>query len=87
MTTLMYKPLSFLSTALGGLVAGAAFGKLWKVLAREDEKPKPTDERRSWREVLLAASLEGAVFGLVRAVTSRLSAAGVARATGSWPDS
>jgi hypothetical protein len=45
------------------------------------------DTRVCMHRSFLAASLEGAGFGLVRAMTSRLSAAGVARATGSWPDS
>ena len=85
MTTLLYKPLSLLATAAGGLVAGVLFSRTWKMLASDDEVPTATDEDRSWREVLTAAALQGAVFGVVKAALDRASATGVARATGSWP--
>jgi hypothetical protein len=87
MTTILYKPLSVLATAVGGLVAGAVFTRAWRLLAADDEVPSATDERRSWQEVLGAAALQGAVFGVVRAALDRASAKGVARATGSWPKS
>ena len=87
MTTILYKPLSMLATAAGGLVAGLLFTRTWRLLASDDEVPSATDEGRSWREVLAAAALQGAVFGVVRAALDRASAKGVARATGSWPKS
>ena len=87
MTTILYKPLSLLATAAGGLVAGVVFSRAWRLLASDDEVPSATDEKRSWREVLAAAALQGAVFGTVKAALDRASAQGVARATGSWPKS
>ncbi|WP_079166749.1 DUF4235 domain-containing protein [Streptomyces oceani] len=69
-----------------GMLAGALFKKLWKAApVGGDTAPAPTDEERRLREILLAAAVQGAVTGLVRAATSRGGAVGVRRATGSWP--
>ena len=40
----------------------------------EDEAPKATDARRGWREILLAATLQGAIFALVKATVDRSAA-------------
>jgi hypothetical protein len=45
-----------------------------------------TDPDRSWREVLIAAGVQGAVFGLVKAAVDRGGAAGLRKITGTWPD-
>jgi hypothetical protein len=83
--TALYKPFSILVSVLGGLLASALFGKLWKAATGEDQKPKPTDYGRGWGEVLTAAALQGAVAGGVKAVFNRAGATGFARATGAWP--
>jgi hypothetical protein len=54
-------------------------------VAREDEAPEATDERRGWSEVIAAATVEGAVFGGVKAAVDRAGATGFARLTGAWP--
>jgi hypothetical protein len=82
---LAYRPLGIIAGILGGILAGAAFKQLWKLTAREDNAPKPTDEDRGWAEVVLAAAVEGAVFGGVRAAVDRAGATGFSRATGVWP--
>jgi hypothetical protein len=81
----LYKPASLLVSLLGGILASVIFGKIWKLTAGEDEAPKPTDSRRTWREVLVAAALQGAIFALVRAVVDRAAAQGTAKVTGVWP--
>ncbi|MFG2819641.1 DUF4235 domain-containing protein [Kitasatospora sp. NPDC048365] len=86
MLKILYKPFGLLFGALGGVVAGAVFKRLWAVLGHEDEAPQATDQDRTWREVLLAAALQGAVFALVKAVIDRGGATGVRRLTGTWPD-
>jgi predicted metal-dependent enzyme (double-stranded beta helix superfamily) len=82
---LSYKVMSLVFSALGGLLAGAVFKKIWKVTAREDDAPDADDQNRSWREVLIAAALQGAIFGLVKATVQRAGAQGVRRTTGRWP--
>ena len=37
------------------------------------------------REVLLAAALQGAIFGLVKAAVDRGAAEGTRKVTGAWP--
>ena len=86
MIKLLYKPVSLLVSVLGGVLAGAIFKRVWKLTAGEDEAPKATDAQRGWREVLLAASLQGAIFALVKAAVDRAAAEGVRKFTGTWPD-
>ncbi|WP_019632379.1 DUF4235 domain-containing protein [Actinomadura atramentaria] len=82
---LLYKPLSLLFSVLGGLLAGIAFKQVWRLAAGEDDAPDADDPDRGWREVLLAAAVQGAVFALVKAAVQRTSAQAVRRATGRWP--
>jgi hypothetical protein len=85
MARLLYKPIGLVFSVLGGLVAGAIFKRIWRVAADEKDAPKPTDERRSWREVTAAAAAQGAVYGAVKALIDRAAATGFARLTGAWP--
>jgi hypothetical protein len=85
MIKLLYKPVGMLVSVLGGVIAGAIFKRVWKVAAREDDAPKATDAQRGWREILPAAALQGAIFGLVKAVIDRGAAEGTRKVTGVWP--
>jgi hypothetical protein len=85
MAKLLYKPLGLSVSVIGGLVAGGLFKKLWSVVAHDDEAPRATQRDRHWKEILVAAALEGAIFGLVKAALDRAGAKGFERATGAWP--
>lgn len=85
MIKLLYRPVSMLVSVLGGVLAGAIFKRVWKVAAHEDEAPKSTDARRGWREVLMAAALQGAIFAVVKAALDRGTAEGTFKLTGVWP--
>jgi hypothetical protein len=85
MIKLLYKPVGMLVSVLGGMLAGAIFKRVWKITAREDDAPKATDAGRSWREILLAAALQGAIFALVKAAVDRGVATGTHKVTGVWP--
>ena len=80
-----YKLWGVLVSVLGGMLASVIFKHVWKLAAGEDDAPKSTDARRGWREVLVAATLQGAIFGLVRATVDRAAAHGAAKVTGAWP--
>lgn len=82
---IVYKPVGLALGATGGLVAGIAFKQIWKRLGHEDDAPSATDEDRSWREILIAAALQGAVFAAVKAAIDRSGAVAAKRLTGSWP--
>ncbi|WP_039798361.1 DUF4235 domain-containing protein [Nocardia araoensis] len=82
----LYKPLGLLISVLGGLAANAVFTKLWKRITGEPKAPTSTAQDHSWREVLFAAALQGAVFGLVKAAIDRAGATGYESLTGTWPE-
>jgi Protein of unknown function (DUF4235) len=85
MIKLLYKPVGMVVSVLGGLLAGAIFKRVWKVTAREDDAPKATDAKRGWREILLAAVIQGAIFAVVKAAVDRGAAEGTRKLTGVWP--
>jgi hypothetical protein len=85
MMKMLYKLANVLISVLGGVLAGAIFKQVWKVAFGEDDAPKATDADRSWREILLAATLQGAIFGLVKAAIDRGAAEGTRKVTGTWP--
>jgi uncharacterized protein DUF4235 len=82
----IYKPAGWVVGALGGVAATAVFRKVWTLVSGEKEAPDPTDRDRSWGQVLLAAGVQGAIFGLVKAAVDRAGAAGYKKVTGEWPD-
>jgi hypothetical protein len=77
-----YKPLGLVFSVLGGILASFAFSQLWKLVSDEDEAPEATSEDYGTREVLAAAALQGAVFGLVKAAVDRAGMRGVRRLIG-----
>jgi Protein of unknown function (DUF4235) len=76
---LAYKPIGLLFGLIGGLVAGKVFGVVWKRISNEDETPQPLSDAYSTREVLLAATLQGAIFGLIKTAVDRYGMKGVRR--------
>jgi len=82
---LLYKPFGLVMGILGGLLAGKAFKRVWRLAGRQGDAPKPTDRDRGWSEVVLGAALQGAVFGGVKAAVDRAGATGYERVTGVWP--
>jgi hypothetical protein len=64
-------------SVLGGILASALFSQIWKRVSDSDSAPDATDDDHSTREVLLAALLQGAVFGLVKAAVDRAGMKGV----------
>jgi hypothetical protein len=82
---LLSKAAGLLVGILGGMLARSAFRRVWQAVTGEDEAPKATDARRGWREILLAAALQGALFAVVQAALDRATAEGTAKLTGEWP--
>ncbi|GGS43825.1 membrane protein [Actinokineospora fastidiosa] len=86
MVKLLYRPLSLLSGVLGGLLAGVLFKRLWKVVSGQEEAPEATSPDHSTKQVLVAAMLQGALFGVVKAAVDRAGAKGYRRLTGDHLD-
>ena len=80
-----YKAVNLIASIVGGLVVGLIFNRAWSVIEQGDDAPKPTDEQRGWREILVAAGLQGAIFALIKAAIDRGTAEGTRKLTGIWP--
>jgi hypothetical protein len=85
MAKLLYKPFGILFSVLGGLLAGAAFKQVWKRIADQEDSPKAKESEYGWKEILPAAAIQGAIFGLVKAIVDRGGAEGFRKLTGIWP--
>jgi hypothetical protein len=83
--TVSYKAVDLVASMIGGLLVSLIFNRAWRVIEQGDEAPKPTDEQRGWREILLAACLQGAIFALIKAAAERGTAEGARKLTGIWP--
>ncbi|WJV44563.1 DUF4235 domain-containing protein [Streptomyces flavofungini] len=83
--TIAYKPVGLVLGAVSGMLAGALFRQAWKKLGHEEDAPDARDEDRTWGEVLLAATLQGAIFAVVKAAVDRGGAVATHRLTGTWP--
>ena len=82
---LLNRAIGLLVGILGGMLARSVFKRIWQAVTGEDEAPTATDARRGWREILLAAALQGAIFAVVQAALDRATAEGTAKLTGEWP--
>ncbi|MFE9458324.1 DUF4235 domain-containing protein [Streptomyces californicus] len=80
-----YKPVGFALGAVSGMIAGAVFQQTWKLIEGEGDAPDALDEDRSWRQILLAAAVQGAIFSVVKAAVERSGATATRRVTGTWP--
>ena len=84
---LMYRPVGLASSLAGGLVAGAIFKQIWKRAADGDhpDQPSALDRDYSFKQVVMAAALQGLIFSVVKTVIDRQGAKTFARWTGEWP--
>ena len=76
MIKLIYKPWGMVAGVIGGALAGTLFKQVWRLVSGEEESPVATDRSRGWFEVVLAAGLQGLVYGAVKAFVDRGGAAG-----------
>jgi hypothetical protein len=82
---ILYKPFGLIGSVGAGLVAGIVFKQVWKRVADSEEAPEANDRRHGWGEMLLAATIQGAIFAAVKAAVDRGGAAAFERMTGEWP--
>jgi Protein of unknown function (DUF4235) len=84
MSRVAFTPVSVLGGLLGGLVATKLFELIWSQFA-DEEAPEPGHREISWPKLLVALTIEGAIFRLTRGLIDRGARVAFVRATGSWP--
>ena len=82
---LAYRPVGLLAGLGAGAVSGIIFKQIWKRIADEDDAPDALQSEYSLARVVVAATLQGAIFAAVKALIDRLGAQGFQRLTGEWP--
>ncbi|MBG0825214.1 DUF4235 domain-containing protein [Planomonospora sp. ID91781] len=82
MSTLVSRGVGTAGGMLGGLVAGAIFKQVWKLAAGKDDAPQATSEEYGWGEILVAAAVQGAIYGMVKAAIDRSTSRSLHQATG-----
>lgn len=85
----LYRPVGLVSSILGGLVASAIFKQVWKRASPGDKTDPPTALQTEYpfKEILLAAAVQGVIYSLVKTVIDRQGARVFERWTGEWPGS
>ncbi|MBB6351233.1 DUF4235 domain-containing protein [Nonomuraea muscovyensis] len=68
------KTASLVMGMLSGALAVSLFKRVWKLTTGQDDAPDADDLGRGWTEVLVAAAIQGALFGLVKAAVHRAGA-------------
>lgn len=80
-----YRPVGLITSIVGGLVAGVIFKQVWKGGRDADDPPGALETEFGWREVIVAAAAQGAIYAVVKAVIDRGGAKAFERWTGEWP--
>jgi NhaP-type Na+/H+ or K+/H+ antiporter len=80
-----YRPIGILAGVVAGAIASAIFKQIWRRAAHADEAPSALKSEYSLGSIVLAATIQGAIFAAVKAIIDRGGAKGFQKLTGSWP--
>ncbi len=82
---LAYRPIGLVGGIAAGVISGAIFKQVWKVVAKEEDAPSALQGEYRMREVVLAAAIQGALFAATKAAVDRAGAQAFTKLTGAWP--
>ena len=82
---ILYRPFGLASSILGGLVAGTVFKQAYRRVQGEGDAPDALQSEYDWKQVLMTAAVQGAVYAVVKAAIDRAGARAFERWTGEWP--
>jgi Protein of unknown function (DUF4235) len=80
----IFTPLSIVLGLIAGMVGKKVFEKAWS-LVDDEEPPRPEHREFSWRKLIVALLVEGAIFRLVKGLVDHGARTSFAKATGTWP--
>jgi hypothetical protein len=80
-----YRPVGLVSGLIGGALAGIIFKQIWRHVRGDDEAPGALESEYDFREILIAAAVQGAIFAVIKAAVDRGGARAFERWTGEWP--
>jgi hypothetical protein len=81
---ILFVPFSVIGGLIAGKLAKTMFDGIWG-LVDDEESPEPGHREVPWWKLLLALSLEGAIFRAVRGAFDHGSRQLFSRLTGTWP--
>jgi len=86
---ILYRPIGLTSSIVGGLLAGIIFKQVWRRATPGDHADPPTvlESEYDLKEILVAATIQGAIYSLVKTLIDRGGARAFQRWTGEWPGS
>ena len=84
---LAYRPVGVGGSLLAATAAGALFKQIWRRVSDAEDAPDALQSEYKLSEVLLAAAIQGLIFGVVKALVDRAGAKFFEKLTGSWPGS
>lgn len=86
---ILYRPVGLLSSVLGGLLAGVISKQVWKhaTPGEKDDPPTALETSYPFKQILLAAAVQGAIFSVVKTVIDRQGARLFEKWSGEWPGS
>jgi hypothetical protein len=81
---ILFIPFSVIGGILAGIVGKKAFEALWGLID-EEEAPDPKHREISFKKLVPALLLQGAIFRAVRGLFDYGARQAFSRITGSWP--
>ena len=84
---ILYRPVGLVSSMSAGLLASLIFKKVWAKATPGDrsDPPKPLESEYPFKEVLVAAAIQGVIYFVIKAAVDRGGARAFQRWTGEWP--
>ena len=84
MGKLVFLPISIAGSLLAGVIGKKLFGVVWGLID-DEEPPKPEHRNVHVGKLLIALTIEGAIFALTRGIVNHGSRHAYTQLTGSWP--
>lgn len=82
---IVYTPVGIAGGLVAGLISSSLFDKVWANVRGDADAPNARTRDASWKEIVLASALQGAIFAGVRTGVDRAGAVWFNKWAGAWP--